>query len=241
MSRAVHSAFGRHGPRHHLAQLKRVSLGCRQRKASVLRLDGVTVLVAVAAIAVLSTASFAATWEVGFPYQFSGATDVISAWASGFGVSVAVASHHGDRLELGARVTYRRASYGDAKPIFVMIPEEVLRDYWGDETDIFTGAVFVRVPSPEADAVYLTFAAGVLKLDIGDTYWTTEDVLNAPGQIMQHSISRDAETLAFATAGVGIVLPEIHGARLMVEVNGGFISGDNGYWVTVGPYVRFGG
>ena len=206
-----------------------------------MKLETVSVLVAVAVFAVLPIASSAATWEIGFPYQFSRATDVISGWASGLGVSVAAVERPSDRFELGVRMTYRQASYGDVKPNIGMVSEEVMRDFWGDETRVFTGALFVRVPSPDTDVVYMTFTAGLLYLDIGTEYWTTEDVLNAPGQLHTSTRDRDSETLGFAAAGVGVVLPEIYGARVLLELNGGFISNDSGYWVTVGPYIRFGG
>jgi len=58
VSRAVHSASGRHGPRHYLAQLKRVSLGTTGlRSETMTRLTTITMLLLVLALAMCSCAA----------------------------------------------------------------------------------------------------------------------------------------------------------------------------------------
>ena len=127
MSRAVHSAFGRHGPRHYLAQLKRVSLGDRPyqwwlgecmrlgRTDASFRLPAVGIVPATAIALGIFVCGVAPAATIHVPSEQPSISAAISAAATGDTITVAHGQYTGaaDRnLSFGGKDLVLQAGTG---------------------------------------------------------------------------------------------------------------------------------
>jgi hypothetical protein len=201
-----------------------------------------TSVVAVLMLACSTADGAGVAWEFGTPLEVNVADVPIENSRDGVALAMGAFLPATRHIDVGVRATYRVAASDQSDREFFMAPEEHIIGCYGDVSQFLTVAFQARIPSAVASSayMYMVFSAGWLIADLGEVRYLYTDQ-NHPGEEYLVRLRGQFERRGLISTGLGVAFPEREGRRIVLELHAGVISEEGGFWVTAGPFVRFGG